>query len=82
MPKRFFTDEVLKEWILLGYKYILFTDKPEEYHILVKPIKEPEDLIGLILYDSYLLAADSCDRATIQNIPFIDHSVALVRDDN
>jgi hypothetical protein len=80
MPKRFFTEEVLKEWVLLGYKYILFTDKPDEYHILVKPINEPEDLIGLLLYESYLLAVDSCDLVTIQNLPFIDHSVALVCD--
>jgi hypothetical protein len=78
MPKRYFTDEVLKEWIRQDCKYVLFTDVLDENHILVRPINKPEDLIGITLYESHLLPVLECNEVAIQSISFIDHSVKLV----
>lgn len=80
MLKRYFSDELLKEWILMGYQYVLFTDRPDRHHILVRPIKDHNDLMGVIFYESHILPVDECNEAGLKSIPFNDGSVKLVCD--
>lgn len=78
MTRRYFSEEILKEWILQGYKYVLFTDRPDLAHILVRPIKDHHDLMGIIFYESHILPVEECNEAGLKTIPFIDGSVKLV----
>lgn len=82
MPKRYFSEEILKEWISQGYTYVLFTDRPESLDISVRPIKDHRDLMGIIFYESHILPVDECNEATIRGIPFIDGSLKLVVDEH
>lgn len=81
MSRRYFTSDVLKEWISQGYKYVLFTDNPYNHNILVKPLKELDEVKDIILYESHLLAVDECDSKSINAIHFIDGSLKLVCED-
>lgn len=81
MSQRYFTEEVLKEWVSQGYEYVLFTNRPDSVSILVRPVNLPNDLKGIFLYESHILHIDNCTEDEIMGIPFMDKSLKLVCSD-